>query len=60
MQRAVKRYASASSLPTKQQQYKGCLYPRQDIPTLPVALGLPLIGVRCAAHLAKTAWRSLC
>ena len=63
MQKVVNQYAAGWSLPTEQAPYKGCLYPRQEIATLSVSaggLGLPLIGVRCAANLTKTIWRSFC
>ena len=57
MQKVVNQYAAGWSLPTEQAPYKGCVYPRQEIATLSVSargLGLPLIGVRCAANLTKT------
>ena len=63
MQKVINQYAAASSVPSEQTPYKGCLYPKQEIATLPVSaggLGLPLIGARCAANLSKTIWRSLC
>jgi len=62
MQRVINQYAADSTLPTEQIPYRGHLYPRQEIATLPVGmggLGLPLMAQRCAANLTKMVWRSL-
>ena len=60
MQTVINHFVAASDLPGEEVPFKGSLFPRFAVASLPAAsggMGLPVLGPHLAAMMAKSAWQ---